>query len=321
MKVKVKTPSRLHLGIIDVNGELGRMFGSIGLSIKQPNAIVEFSESTNMVIEGEYQERVKNTAERILGHFRIDELCQIKVLQTIPSHVGLGSGTQLELAIALGLSELFNFKAPINHLSEILGRGSVSGIGTAAFEIGGFIVDGGKSTDEERKNNAPPIMVRHEFPEDWFMVVGLPGIKKGISGKDECRAFEKLPSAPTELVGKMCRLLLMKMIPALLEHDISRFGSAFTDFQIMTGETFSSVQGGKFAGGPVSETVKFLLDEGAYGAGQSSWGPTVYGLVEGKAEAKKLFEKVQNFLDSNFGGYAFYTQADNSGAEVLVEES
>jgi beta-RFAP synthase len=320
MKVKVKTPSRLHLGIIDVNGELGRMFGSIGLAIEQPNTILEFSESTNMVIEGEYQERVKQTTEKILNHFRINKLCQIKVLQTIPSHVGLGSGTQLELATALGLSKLFNFNATVSKLSQIIGRGSVSGIGTASFEMGGFIVDGGKSTDEKRKNKVPPIITRHEFPKDWFIEVALPGIKKGISGKDEGRAFEKLPSAPADLVGKMCRLLVMKMIPALLEHDISGFGSALTDFQKMTGESFSSVQGGKFAGGPVSETVKFLLDEGAHGAGQSSWGPTVYGLVEGKTEAKKLQGEVQNFLDSNFGGYAFYTQADNRGAEVVVEE-
>ena len=319
MKVKVKTPSRLHLGIIDVNGELGRMFGSIGLAIRKPNVIVQISESTNMFVEGDERERVKQTARKILTHFRIKKTCQIKVLQTIPPHVGLGSGTQLELAIALGLAKLFNFNASISQLSQIIGRGNVSGIGTTSFEMGGFIVDGGKSLNEKRQNSVPPIIARHEFPEDWFMVIALPGIKKGISGKTEGRAFEKLPSSPAELVGKMCRLLLMKMMPALLEHDISGFGSAMTDLQIMTGESFSDVQGGKFAGGPVSETIKFLLDEGANGAGQSSWGPTVYGLVDGKTEAENLLVKVQKFLETNFGGYAFYTQADNRGAEVLVE--
>ena len=319
MKVKVKTPSRLHLGIIDVNGELGRMYGSLGLAIKQPNAILQISESADMLVEGEEQERVKQTAGKILKHFRINKTCQIKVLQTIPSHVGLGSGTQLELAIALGLAKLFNFNASTSQLSQIIGRGNVSGIGTASFEMGGFIVDGGKSSNKNQQNSVPPIIARHEFPDDWMMVVALPGIKKGISGKDEGRAFEKLPSAPSELVGKMCRLLLMKMMPALLEHDILGFGSAMTDLQIMTGESFSDVHGGKFAGGPVSETVKFLLDEGANGAGQSSWGPTVYGLVDGKTEAENLLVKVQKFLETNFGGYAFYTQADNRGAEVLVE--
>jgi len=35
--------------------------------------------------------------------------------------------------------------------------------------------------------------------------------------------------------------------------------------------------------------VKNLLNGGAYGAGQSSWGPTAYGLIEGSKRAEKLF--------------------------------
>tara|TARA_B100001971_G_C18250002_1_gene577413 strand:- start:535 stop:1500 length:966 start_codon:yes stop_codon:yes gene_type:complete len=320
MNIKVKTPARLHMGIIDMNGELGRMYGSLGLAIKQPNIIVQAYESKNLLVEGEEQERVKQTAKNLLKKFGIKKNCHIKVLQVIPSHVGLGSGTQLKLATALSLAKLFDYNISTHQLSQVIGRGDISGIGTAAFEMGGFIVDGGKSSNKTRKKLHPPVISRHAFPEDWLMVVALPGIKKGISGKVEKHAFEKLPFAPAELVGKMCRLVVMKMIPALLERDISSFGSALTDLQIMTGESFSSVQGGKFAGGTVSETVRFLLDEGAYGAGQSSWGPTVYGLVEGRSEAENLLAKVQMFLDSNSGGYAFYTQADNYGAKVEIEE-
>ncbi len=320
MKITVKTPARLHLGILDVNGNLGRMYGSIGLAIKQPNVVIEITKSANLEIEGEDKERVKETSECFLKHFEINDSYRILVKKSIPNHVGLGSGTQIELAVALGLAKLFNLNVSIREISEILGRGTVSGIGTAVFESGGFVVDGGKSSNQTRKNMVPPIISRHEFPDNWYIVVALPGIKKGIYGQIERHALEKLPSAPAELVGKMCRLLIMKMIPALVEQDISNFGSALTDLQIMAGESFSSVQGGKFAEGDVSKTVRFLLDEGAYGTGQSSWGPTVYGIVDGIAKAKSLLSKVQKFLDTNSGGYAFYTQADNYGSKVIVEE-
>lgn len=320
LKINVKTPARLHLGIIDVNGNLGRMYGSLGLAIKQPNVVLELTKSTHSHVEGEEQERVKKTAELFLNHYGIKKSYQIIVKKIIPNHVGLGAGTQIELAVGQGLAKLFSLNVSIREISEILGRGNVSGIGTAVFESGGFVVDGGKSSNKTKKNWVPPVISRHPFPENWFMVVALPGIKKGIYGHAEGQALGKLPSAPAEIVGKMCRLLVMKMIPALLEHDISSFGSALTDLQIMTGESFNSVQGGKFAGGDVLKTVRFLLDEGAYGAGQSSWGPTVYGLVEGISEAESLLLKVQKFLDSNSGGYAFYTQGDNSGSKVVVEK-
>lgn len=321
MKVHVKTPARLHLGIIDMNGNLGRMYGSLGLAIQQPNVIIEVSESENLLIEGEEQKRVKETSETFLGHFGINKPYRIKVEKSIPQHVGLGSGTQLELAVARGLVDLFSLDVSTREIAQIIGRGKISGIGTAVFETGGFVVDGGKSSDKSRKNLPPPIISRHAFPDDWLMVIALPGVKKGLSGEVERQTFTKISSEPAELVERKCRLLVMKMIPALLEHNIVEFGAALTDIQVMTGESFSSAQDGKFAGEDVSETVNFLWDKGAYGAGQSSWGPTVYGLVEGISEAESLLEKVQRFLDEKAaGGYAFYTQANNRGAEIEVEE-
>jgi beta-RFAP synthase len=318
LKVHVKTPARLHLGIIDVNGGLGRIYGSLGLTIQQPNVIIEASKSSTLRIDGEDQKRVKEAAETFLRHFKVQTKCRIKITNLIPAHVGLGSGTQLKLAVARSMAELYKIDIPTHELSRIMSRGSVSGIGTAAFETGGFIIDGGKLKDNE-KNRLPPMILRHAFPKDWFLVVALPGIKKGFSGKVEDHAFENLPSAPAELVGRICRLIMMKMLPSLIERDLANFGSALTDIQRLTGESFSSVQGGRFASNTVRETVSFMLAEGACGAGQSSWGPAAYGLIEGESEAETLYAKVHRFLDSNSGGYAFYTRGDNRGAEIKVE--
>ncbi len=319
--VSVTTPARLHMGILDVNGGLGRIYGSLGLAIQKPTVKLEVSESDNLQVDGLDRKRAEEAAKTFLQHFNIDRPCRIKVKNTIPSHVGLGSGTQLRLAVAKSLATLYTIDGSTRELAGIVGRGTVSGIGTAAFDHGGFNIDGGVPTEEEKRRLPAPIIFSQSFPEDWLLVVAIPDASKGYSGPIEDRAFADLPSAPPELVGRMCRMLVMKLLPALVERDIRSFGSALTELQRLTGECFSSVQGGQFAGNIVSETVSFLLNEGAYGAGQSSWGPTVYGLVEGHSAAESLVKRVQAFLDVSVGGKVFYTPANNNGAEVKVSES
>ena len=91
----------------------------------------------------------------------------------------------------------------------------------------------------------------------------------------------------------------MSLLPALKERDIKTFGGALTQIQNMVGDYFASAQGGRFSSSPSSECIEFMLKHGAFGAGQSSWGPTVYGLVEGKRQAEKLSLEVQGFLEKN----------------------
>jgi beta-ribofuranosylaminobenzene 5'-phosphate synthase len=55
---------------------------------------------------------------------------------------------------------------------------------------------------------------------------------------------------------------------------------------------------------------------GAYGVGQSSWGPAVYGLTQSKTEAEKLRAKVEAFLKDRNGGQVFVANANNRGATI-----
>ncbi len=41
MRVKVRTPSRLHFSMVDLRGDLGRIFGSVGVAIDRPNIVLE----------------------------------------------------------------------------------------------------------------------------------------------------------------------------------------------------------------------------------------------------------------------------------------
>jgi len=134
VKVYVKTPARLHLGLIDLNGNLGRIFGGLGVGINRPNVILEAQQFETLAVTGEEIGQVKSLAKRFFDAYNIKAKANIHVKQAIPEHVGLGSGTQLALAVATALAKLFNVKASAQELALAMGRARRSGIGTAVFQ-------------------------------------------------------------------------------------------------------------------------------------------------------------------------------------------
>jgi beta-ribofuranosylaminobenzene 5'-phosphate synthase len=69
-------------------------------------------------------------------------------------------------------------------------------------------------------------------------------------------------------------------MPGLLTGDIEEFGLALTEIQREIGSTFAPQQGGVYhpRAAPLVEELQAL---GVGAVGQSSWGPTVYGIVDG----------------------------------------
>ncbi len=315
MTVVVRTPARLHLGLLDMNGELGRLYGSIGVAIERPNLVLEAAPADSLVIEGLEGEQVAAFARRFLDRYPLPGGAHLRLRASIPSHVGLGSGTQLALAVGAALARLGSLELSVMEMAMVMGRGVHSGIGIAAFQQGGFIVDGGHPVNRTYEA-VPPVLFRHPFPQSWYFVVSVPEIERGFSGEREQRAFQSLPPAPPALVEKICRLLVMRMLPALVEKDIVRFGQGLTEIQRLVGDCFAAVQGGRYANTLSGRLIGRLLDRGARGAGQSSWGPTVYALVEGEGQALLLEREARDFLDSHGGGQVFRARADNRGARV-----
>ena len=314
MKVYVKTPARLHLGLIDLNGDLGRLFGGLGVGINRPNVILEAQPSARLSVTGEKTELVITLANQFLETFKIKATAQINVKQAIPEHAGLGSGTQTALGVATALSKLFNVNASIQELATAMGRGRRTSVGTAIFEHGGFVVDGGKNIN---KNSFPTTILREPFPHDWVFVVAIPDVKKGLAENEETAAFRKLSPMSAEEAGKICRLTMMKLLPSLVERDIKSFGKALTQIQVVIGEYFAETQGGTYSSITATEGIALMHKLGAYGAGQSSWGPAFYGLTQ-KKEAKEIKVKIQAFLKESVGGQVFIAKANNRGAYIKV---
>src|SRR5512146_2897700 len=104
LRIQVTTPARLHLGLIDMNGDLGRLFGGLGVAIDRPNVIVEAEPSNHLTVSGEETDLAKTMVNLFLSTYKVDPKVHLNVAKSIPPHIGLGSGTQLSLAIASALA-------------------------------------------------------------------------------------------------------------------------------------------------------------------------------------------------------------------------
>jgi beta-RFAP synthase len=298
-----------------MRGDLGRIHGSVGVSIQKPRLILDIKESSETKITGSRSNRAHEIVEQLMIAYDIQSGVSLNIHEDIPEHTGFGSGTQLTLAIGTALNRIFDLGLIIDDIAVRFERSRVSGIGTHGFLTGGFIVDGGHSINN--RDSIPPVIYRQDFPEDWRFIVCIPEVNKGFSGEQEQNAFKVLNAPLAETVASISRIVLMQMIPNIIEEDIELFGDAMTKMDTMFGDYWQNIQGGTYTHPRIEECVNYLLEKGAYGAGQSSWGPALYGLTEGDPQAKKLLEEVNRFLnkDENSGS-AFITKADNHGARI-----
>ena len=321
MRVVVRAPARLHFGFIDLDGSLGRRFGSIGLAIDEPKVIVEATPAHRLSITGDESGRAQALARRFLRHYRLRERVHIALQQTIPAHVGLGSGTQLTLSIATALARLFSIGAGVPELASVMGRGKRSGIGVAAFDRGGFILDGGQrvGTPDRTRNpdSPPPVIIRHPFPKDWTFVVAIPNVSRGLAGDAEGRAFRRLSARHTGETGRLSRIILMQMLPALVERDALAFGHSLTSIQRIVGSWFRPIQGGTFASEMGAKVARAMARTGALGVGQSSWGPTVYALATDEGLAIKLEQAARRAMSGSGDGTILRARANNRGAQII----
>lgn len=288
--VSVTAPARLHLGFLDMNGSRGRRFGSVGMTLEGPRVELSIERASTFSIAGAQAERAEAFANSLCGRFNLPREFRITIPQTIPEHVGLGSGTQLGIAVGVALARLYRLDLSIREIAVVVQRGQRSGIGAGAFEVGGFLVDGGKGPGDD----PPPIVSRVEFPTDWRVVLMLDRAASGLHGESETAAFQALPKFPETLASHLCRLMLMQALPAMVERDIESFGNAIGELQRITGDYFSPAQGGRFSSLAVAEALGWFESQGITGVGQSSWGPTGFAIVAGEDRAVELARVAQS---------------------------
>jgi beta-ribofuranosylaminobenzene 5'-phosphate synthase len=285
----VRAPARLHLGFLDLNGGLGRRYGSIGLAIDEPATDVTVVRAGAFDATGAESARALDIVRRCATSLGLAGQYAVDVTSAIPAHAGLGSGTQLALAIAHALVRLEQISISPQELANLAGRGARSAIGLAAFEGGGFLIDGGRG----EKDLPPPLLVRMDFPAAWRVLLIVDRKAQGAHGDRETEAFSALPPFPEASAARLCHLVLMRLLPGLNETDIHAFGAALTEIQEIVGGHFASAQGGSPWTSPsVGRMAKRLSEAGAVGIGQTSWGPTGFAFTASEAAAQRLYDSL-----------------------------
>lgn len=288
--VTVDAPARLHLGFLDLAGDLGRRFVSLGLAIDTLSTRVVAEPADEDVVEGFETERAAAILHRLRPALAAPPV-RIAVERAIPPHVGLGSGTQLALAIAAALAATVGRTLSGDDLAQMAQRGGRSGIGIGAFLHGGFMLDGGKGND----GAPPPIIARLDLPEHWRVLLLLDGSRMGLSGGAERHAFADLPPFPPELAAHLCRVALVRLLPAVALGDLAAAGPALAEIQRANGDHFASAQGGRFSSPDVADALGWLERRGVGAVGQSSWGPTGFAMVDEAQAAELLSETTRLF--------------------------
>ncbi len=325
----IETPSRLHLTLIDLNGTYGRIDGGVGITTKDPSLVMEAEPDGNDIkvlfkesglkedFMDDYRSKIVDAAGMIIKSLDLDPGYIIKVLKTYPPHSGLGSGTQISLAVGKLIAEINGQDISAVEIAQIVGRGGTSGIGVASFGGGGFIVDGGHKKSEKldflpssaSKASPPPITARYDFPDDWKIILVIPQVERNVSGEKEVNIFQKYCPIPLIEVQKLSHILLMNMMPAVVEGDLDAFGSAVNSIQNVGFKKIELELQNPF----IRELINKLKLSGAAGVGMSSFGPTVYAVTD---DCTKNIVRTARSLLKDHGGEIILSKAQNDGATI-----
>jgi len=316
----VTTAARLHFGFQNLSLAHERLYGGVGLALDEPRLVVEAEPAETIVCDDDEAEPY---VRRV-----VDELdlpgAAVRVRDRFARHVGLGSGTQLALAALITVARAYGTTADARTVAPRLGRGGRSGVGVATFERGGFVVDGGHPTERftaeppaEGNWDVPPVVARHDVPADWRFVLVVPDSDPGQSGSEEDRSMRAaIERADPGIADQISALLTRRFLPAIATRDRRAFGGAAARLGRLNGAWYADEQGGVYRP-PAGTIVERLSDAPTVtGAGQSSWGPTVWGLTdtEGTHEAKAAGYRALEA--AGVGGEVYIAAPRNTGASL-----
>jgi beta-ribofuranosylaminobenzene 5'-phosphate synthase len=293
----VRAPGRLHLGFLDPSGTLGRHFGSLGLTIEgfetelEIGAVKAGSRADELSADNPAAHAELERSASFLQRLRAQSGCvaplALRLRRVMPAHAGLGSGTQLALAIGRAFALWHGLDVSTPLLAQWLGRGQRSGVGIAGFDQGGLLLDGGPSAD-----GAPALLLsRLSLPPAWRIVVATDEHCRGLSGAAERQAIASLPPLPQAMAADICHQVLMRVLPGAAAAEFAPFAQGINRVQGLVGAHFAPAQGGSAwtsaAVGALMEWLRQLAGDSGAAIGQSSWGPTGFAILPGTDAAQR----------------------------------
>ncbi|MEF8806498.1 beta-ribofuranosylaminobenzene 5'-phosphate synthase family protein [Natronomonas sp.] len=320
MCARVEAGARLHFGFQNLSLAHERLYGGVGATLDEPRVVLEADPAGAVASEDDL---VAEYAERACELLDVDG-ANVRVEETLPRHVGLGSGTQLALATLAVVAAAHDMEPNVRERAPELGRGGRSGVGVAAFEAGGFIVDSGHPT--ERFTTAPPdrgewavpaVVARHGLPDSWRFVLVLPEAEPGRSGETEDESMRAVvENADPSVADDIATLLVRRLLPAVAEGRLEAFGDAVGALGRLNGAWYADEQGGVYRP-PAGRLIDALADQPSVrGVGQSSWGPAVYGVTDASLADAARSAAEAALSDAGVDGDVRVVAPRNEGARV-----
>ena len=336
--VSVTAPARLHFGLLELCPGEEHQFGGIGLMLESPATQLRVQHAVTNSGNGQdwylrVQKAATKTVERLgLHHHNLDWHLDASPGQ----HVGLGSGTQLAAAAA-SLTLAFsnrdhtpqsrvNAFSPSQQtilasvlwqstsgdldseqlLAESTSRGNRSNIGLHGFLHGGFIVDYGRCNASEvpDQKECSRKTAHYYVPAEWRVVLVTPHSSEPIFGQREADWIQDCGRVPNPDKKHMLGLIEDSIVPNLNPRGFAEASQSLFEYSVLAGNLFSPIQHGTYRDQTTADIVSAIRMLGVTATGQSSWGPTVFALLENVDQANWLIDKLQ----SRLGDEKFATQ-------------
>ncbi|MCH2115418.1 MAG: hypothetical protein MK171_10990 [Pirellulales bacterium] len=312
--LRITTPSRLHFGLLRFAQAQGRSFGGLGMMIKEPRLVVEIQESDQWQAAGPMADQALATARKIQEQWRRPQGngLRIQICESPLPHSGFGSGTQLALALALGMHTLSG-SGPVSleAIVSATNRGKRSAVGSYGFERGGLIWETGYRAGEPLGHLSRRLAV----PDSWRLVLILPHSPPGLHGDSEAETFDQLTPVPAEVSAELQQIAETQILPAAERADFDAFARSIFQYGHLAGNCFRQIQGGPYASPAIARCIDRLRRLGVAGVGQSSWGPTLFAFCQAEREAAELAGRLAGLKEFS-QAKILLTAPDNCGAQV-----
>ena len=311
-KVKVTTPGRIHLTVLDMNRFAPNRPGGGGMGFALQIYCSAEVECTPREIEIDY------SREPIIRHFvevfrrtvRYKGGFRIVVQDHQKKHVGLGSTGSVLLALghamntALGSplnSEQIRLLIGHNYVEETedgrVTSGFETGVGPAAATYGGMVITGDELA----------LVYRHRFAEDKNVFVTIPPTTVSSAGRSE---FDLLMNRARNLDYQdrelKAYLMLMDLIPALERDDLKKIGDIVWEIEFR-GSKRAEVEHHGFE---IYSYMSILRAAGLEFVGMSSVGPSIAIVTE------RSREEVVDIIKPLGLEIALETRVDNEGLKI-----
>ena len=304
---------RIHITLLSLTSESYRKNGGLGFAVNEPPLELRITEDTantavdNRLVPLSSAEllELKELANRVHAAGGYKRKARIEILgDKFLSHVGLGAGTAIRLAIVEGLSLLNEEAKTERKLVSQSGRGGTSGVGVHTYFDGGYTFDLGRAADLEgfqssdgaREGFSPPLELSSVRMPSWRIGLCFPNLP-APSFEVERDLFNRNCPLPISSSALATFHSLFGVHASILESDYYCFCQAINAIQTTEWKKAEW----EIHDRSIENVRAFLTSNGADCVGLSSLGPTMFFLsrdIESLiAKAKRNIGDQAEFLE------------------------